>query len=290
MLRGAQLLSVSEEGACAFVASLSTDEVAAIARGSFDRELHYWDAAQPDAVVQYLLVVDASVSLCRLALVGQLAHPSVPSCRSLLPGTSPPSFLLLPPSQNYCFWPDGELEYHHLAGGLKRALLADPSALDASRLAAIDGPGVRRLLTWPRPLPLEEERARLLREVGAALLEQYGGAAANLVRAAQGSAVRLVRLVAAAFPGFRDHCIYGGRQVFFYKRAQVRRAGLAGAMRRSQPFAAAADRPHAVRALCSLPLPPPFLMADFRGRRVGSVWGAGPGRIRRHSAADHVCR
>ena len=67
--------------------------------------------------------------------------------------------------QNYCFWPDGELEYEHLAGGLRAALQADPQALDAARLARIDGPGVRLLLRWPRPLPLEEERARLLREV-----------------------------------------------------------------------------------------------------------------------------
>jgi hypothetical protein len=78
-----------------------------------------------------------------------------------------------PAAQNFCFWPsEQELEYEHLAGGLKRALLADPAALDARRLAAIDGPGVRALLGWPHPLPLEEERARLLREVGAWLQEQ----------------------------------------------------------------------------------------------------------------------
>ena len=158
------------------------------------------------------------------------------------------------PPQNFCFWPDAELEYEQLAGGLRRALLADPRALDAGRLAVLDGADVRRLLQWPRPLPLEEERARLLREVGwgrgrggggagarlwagpdcdflhcagalsrfadwlgccpkvqvgAALLDLYGGLAANLVRAAGGSAVRLVRLTTAAFPGFRDHCVYG---------------------------------------------------------------------------------
>ena len=40
---------------------------------------------------------------------------------------------------------------------------------DAARLAAIDGPGVRALLGWPRRLPLEQERARLLREVRGAV-------------------------------------------------------------------------------------------------------------------------
>jgi hypothetical protein len=148
------------------------DDVAEIAAGSFDRELHYWDSEQPDAVAQYLLVVDAL---------------------------------------NFCFWPDEgeELQYEHIAGGLRHSLLADSSALDAGRLAVIDGPMLRSLLRWPRPLPLEEERARLLREVGEVLLQLYGGLAANLVRAAQGSGVELVRLVLAAFPGFRDCCVYG---------------------------------------------------------------------------------
>lgn len=95
--------------------------------GVFDHQLHYWDEGQPEAVLQYLLAVD---------------------------------------TLNFCFWPDGELEYGQLAGGLRDTLLADPGALDAERLAAIDGTGVRRLLRWPRALPLEGERARLLREVG----------------------------------------------------------------------------------------------------------------------------
>lgn len=45
-------------------------------------------------------------------------------------------------------------------------------------------------------------------QVGLVLLEQYQGQAANLIRAAGQSAVRLVRLVTAAFSGFRDHCVY----------------------------------------------------------------------------------
>ncbi|KAI3435683.1 hypothetical protein D9Q98_001741 [Chlorella vulgaris] len=182
VVRHAELVTINDAAIERVVASL--DDVAEIAAGSFDRELHYWDSEQPDAVAQYLLVVDAL---------------------------------------NFCFWPDEseDLQYEHLAGGLRRSLLADPSALDASRLAVIDGPMLRSLLRWPRPLPLEEERARLLREVGEVLLQLYGGLAANLVRAAQGSGVELVRLVLAAFPGFRDCCVYGGRQLHFYKRAQI---------------------------------------------------------------------
>jgi hypothetical protein len=50
-------------------------------------------------------------------------------------------------------------------------------------------------------------------QVGAALLRHFGGQAANLVLAAQRSAVALVQLVAQHLPGFRDHAVYRGRQV-----------------------------------------------------------------------------
>ena len=45
-------------------------------------------------------------------------------------------------------------------------------------------------------------------QVGTGLLEHYEGRALNLIRVARGSAVLLVELVTATFPGFRDHAIY----------------------------------------------------------------------------------
>ncbi|PRW33671.1 UPF0553 -like [Chlorella sorokiniana] len=177
----AQLVTIDAASLQRLAASLA-DAAPSFSPASFDRQLHFWDPANPELVAQFLLVLDAL---------------------------------------NFCFWPQEGLEYEHLAGGLRQAVLADPQALDAQRLAAIDGPGVRRLLRQEQPLPLEEERARLLREVGAALLAQYQGQAANLIRAAEQSVVRLVSLVTAAFSGFRDHCLFRGRQLFFCKRAQI---------------------------------------------------------------------
>ncbi len=46
------------------------------------------------------------------------------------------------------------------------AILADPTALSADKLARMTGEGVRELVGWKRGLPLQEERACLLREVG----------------------------------------------------------------------------------------------------------------------------
>jgi hypothetical protein len=125
--------------------------------------------------------------------------------------------------------PGEAFEYTHLAGGLKAALEADPHCLDCERLKACDGPALRALLGWPRALPCEEERARLLRQTAAILGAQFEGSAATLIGMARGSASVLVSLIAAHFPAFRDHAQYRGRQVFFYKRAQIFVGDLHGA-------------------------------------------------------------
>ncbi|TKY70648.1 UPF0553 protein [Spatholobus suberectus] len=138
-------------------------------------------------------------------------------------------YLFVLDALNFCFWPDKDLSYDHLASGLKAALQNDKSAFDADRLQKYTGSQLRELLRWPRPLPLEEERVRLLHEVGIELERNFEGKASNLVECCGKSAVNLVALVARHFPGFRDHTLYKGRQVFLYKRAQIFAADLWGA-------------------------------------------------------------
>ncbi|XP_072992525.1 uncharacterized protein [Typha latifolia] len=140
-------------------------------------------------------------------------------------------YLFVLDALNFCFWPDKDLSYDHLASGLKEALENDKSALDADRLQNYTGPQLRELLKWPRPLPLEDERVRLLHEVGLELERSFEGEAANLVKSCGNSAVSLVALIARHFPGFRDHSLYKGHQVFLYKRAQIFVADLWGAFK-----------------------------------------------------------
>jgi hypothetical protein len=120
------------------------------------------------------------------------------------------------------------IEYEPLAVGLKTALTKDPSAFDADRLMRINPETVQAWVS-PHVLPNIEERVAKLREVGAVLNAEFGGCALNLVKAARNSAGRLVRLVTTHFPGFRDEAVYRGRQVFFYKRAQIFAADVWGA-------------------------------------------------------------
>ncbi|GKV53431.1 hypothetical protein SLEP1_g59958, partial [Rubroshorea leprosula] len=140
-------------------------------------------------------------------------------------------YLLVLDALNFCFWPDKDLTYDHLASGLKEALLNDKSAFDADRLQQYTGLQLRELLKWPRPLPLEDERVRLLHEVGLELENNFEGKASKLVESCGKSAVKLVALVTRYFPGFRDHSVYKGHQVFLYKRAQIFAADLWGAFK-----------------------------------------------------------
>ncbi|KAF8404902.1 hypothetical protein HHK36_009797 [Tetracentron sinense] len=140
-------------------------------------------------------------------------------------------YLFVLDALNFCFWPDKDLSYDHLASGLKAAVQNDTSVFDADRLQKCTGPQLRELLKWPRPLPLEDERIRLLHEVGFELERSFGGKAANIVESCGKSAANLVALIARHFPGFRDHSIYKGHQVFLYKRAQIFAADLWGAFK-----------------------------------------------------------
>jgi hypothetical protein len=131
-------------------------------------------------------------------------------------------YVLVLDALNFCFWPSPTgMEYDALAVGLKRALETDPRAFDADRLANATEEMLRGWLPAPHEFPNMEERVRRVREVGVVLGALYGGLAANVVRAAKHSAVELVRLVTASFPGFRDEAVYKGRHVYFYKRAQI---------------------------------------------------------------------
>lgn len=142
-------------------------------------------------------------------------------------------------------------------GSLKRILEQDSTAFDADKLCNVTAavpiettPGLlkKRIILsvsttlqdvsrWLQPppdfpmpgvkpgtkveIPLASSRARLLNEVGRALERTFDGKASKLIESAGGSATKLVNVVTQHLPGFRDHAVYDGDQVFFYKRAQM---------------------------------------------------------------------
>mmetsp|Transcript_19534 Transcript_19534/g.35217 ORF Transcript_19534/g.35217 Transcript_19534/m.35217 type:complete len:336 (-) Transcript_19534:155-1162(-) len=187
----AEHVKINDEAIKKIVDDLTDDRLLQlVSPKAFDATIHFVDGT--DLTVQYILVVD---------------------------------------TLNFCFWPETGLDYDHLSRGVKAALEKDPHALDADRLANISEAEVREFFLWPanRPVPQMKERVRLLRETGNSLIQHFHGRAAEMVESAKGSALALVDLVTAFFPGFRDHAIYKGHQVFIYKRAQIFVADVYGA-------------------------------------------------------------
>jgi len=151
-------------------------------------------------------------------------------------------YLLILASLNFCFWaPKGRAKweidyggerlsgYFALAAALKRAFEMGTPLSDAEYLARLSPGELEMVLGGRGELQLLDRRCEILNEVGEVLLARYGGKAHRLVAAAEGSAVRLVRLLLENLRSFRDEAGYRGRRVCFYKRAQIFATDLWGA-------------------------------------------------------------
>lgn len=161
-------------------------------------------------------------------------------------------YLLVLDALNFCFWPpqgfpertsaerwsvagpNGErlTGYYALSFSLRKVAEEEPAFFGAERLARLHIEELRAVLG---NIPLLPWRAAAAREVGALLLRF--GSALRLFAWAKGSASRLVELVTAHLPLFRDAAMYRGRWVPFYKRAQILVADVWGTFRGQGPGA-----------------------------------------------------
>lgn len=145
-------------------------------------------------------------------------------------------YVLLLDALNFSFWgpPAWTVEhagrvlkgYWALSAGLKHAMEREPRLADAAYLETLSLTAWRDLLDGQGTIPLLEERWRIVRDIGAVLRRQWNGSAAALVAAAGGDAARLARMVAEAWPSFRDVAPIPGAggarpEARFYKRAQI---------------------------------------------------------------------
>jgi hypothetical protein len=123
--------------------------------------------------------------------------------------------------------------YTALAVALRKAVEAGVPLSDTAFLSALSLDDMRALLA-PEPghqeIPLIAARLAHLREAGRALDERWDGSFASAIAAAGGSAPGLIAEVLTALPSFRDTASYRGREVHFYKRAQILIADLHGAL------------------------------------------------------------
>ncbi|MCS7240524.1 MAG: queuosine salvage family protein [Candidatus Bipolaricaulota bacterium] len=159
-------------------------------------------------------------------------------------------YLLLLDALNFCFWPPrgfpnppklacGEKQgerwaiqgpegerltgYYALSYSLRLAAENCPEFFSAERLARVTAEDMREILGQ---IPLISWRVAAAREVGF-LLAQFASAT-DFFAQARGSAQRIVELLTAHLPLFRDAALYDSRWIPFYKRAQILVADLWG--------------------------------------------------------------
>jgi hypothetical protein len=104
---------------------------------------------------------------------------------------------------------------------LQRALQDGVPVTDGAWLASVGEDDLRHVLRGGNSeLQLLDERARILREVGAVLVDRYDGRFSNVFRSA-GSCEEFLQVLTRDFPRFDDVATYNGAEVRFWKLAQL---------------------------------------------------------------------
>nr|XP_008539326.1 PREDICTED: UPF0553 protein C9orf64 homolog isoform X2 [Equus przewalskii] len=137
---------------------------------------------------------------------------------------------------NFSFWSEHEEHkclvgyrgstysgYWSLCAAVNRALDEGIPITSASYYATVTLDQVRHVLRSDTdiPMPLIEERHRILNETGKILLEKFEGSFLNCVRKSDKSAQKLLNLIVESFPSYRDVTQFEGKRISFYKRAQI---------------------------------------------------------------------
>ena len=66
-----------------------------------------------------------------------------------------------------------------------------------------------------------EDRFKILQEVFFNINDRFEGKVSNLIHEAKNDAQKLLKLIVQNFPSFSDISKYKGKDIFFYKRAQL---------------------------------------------------------------------
>ncbi|HEY6551409.1 MAG TPA: queuosine salvage family protein [Solirubrobacterales bacterium] len=154
------------------------------------------------------------------------------------------------------WWPEirkrpGHSGYFTIAAGLTERFRAT-GPWSAPELTQLEAADLARVTGQDPALPLMEQYAASLRDVGEHLLAEHGGRFEGLIEAAGGSAVGLADLL-AGWDAFADVSTFEGEPVPFYKRAQITAADLnrtgVVALREEGRLTAFADNlvPHVLR-------------------------------------------
>jgi len=206
---------------------------------------------QPPDTLGVLESVEAAIPLCRHVRIdeGRLAEvcAGIEPDDLKLPAWDFPVFIredddalagqiLLFNAINFCYWgePRWEVQYTGewwdgtlaMLDAIRRAWAEGILLLDGAYLARLSEAEFEHILRGRGRLHLMPERLAIWREVGRGLVAGFDGRFTNLIAAAGGDALSLVRLLAERFPSFDDVRTLEERTIRFYKRAQLAAAML----------------------------------------------------------------
>lgn len=109
-----------------------------------------------------------------------------------------------------------------LMAAIFRSIEEGDSLLDPAILQNMSKDKLAVILRGNTEIPLIEERVKILNTVGDVLMQKYNGEFSNVLKVAEGNALKLVDTVLIEFsPSFDDWYEYKGNKVFFNKRAQA---------------------------------------------------------------------
>lgn len=143
------------------------------------------------------------------------------------------NWIFLIDTLNFCFWTaegcgkwnvNGQTGYFALCAAISRALKNSIDVTNPEYYSTITKEQLEEILMsddCKTKAPLLDERVQCLHEVGKTLIEKYDGNFENVVKAANGSARRLLEIIVEDFPCFRDDATFNGQKVSLYKRAQI---------------------------------------------------------------------
>ncbi|NXG33885.1 QSPP protein, partial [Dromaius novaehollandiae] len=146
------------------------------------------------------------------------------------------SWVFLVDTLNFSFWAERDDHkclvkyrgktysgYWSLCAAVNRALDDGIPITSASYYATMTLEQVKHVFRsdTEAPMPLIEERHRVLNESGTVLLEKFGGSFLTCVKMSKKSAQKLLHLVVENFPSYRDEAMFENKKVSFYKRAQI---------------------------------------------------------------------
>lgn len=137
-------------------------------------------------------------------------------------------------SINFCYWAKkGENKWtvnignEQLDGSIalfrciEKEVERNTDFLTGDELADLSRADLKRILTGNVTIPLFEERRKCLNEAGRVLEKYFNNFFLNVYRKANNNAMILAGLLINYFPCFNDIAKHGGKDIAFYKRAQL---------------------------------------------------------------------